>query len=272
MSWSHTPGRLTAGGMSLEVQCWGPAPQEAPTIVMLHEGLGSLGMWRDAPARIAEATGFGVVAYSRAGYGGSDTVQLPRPLNYMTREAEDTLGDVLDAVGVQSAVLLGHSDGATIAGIYAGSVSDMRVRGLILIAPHWFTEASGLEAIAAAGKAFEDGGLRDRLAKYHSDVDTAFWGWHDVWMHSDFAANWNVADAIDHWRIPVLAIQGRDDAYGTLAQIDEIDSRIYSPLDITLLDGCGHDPLREAPEATLSAIAEFCARLERLERAKVPLG
>lgn len=272
LKWSNAPGlTLTAGGKALEYACWGPEPGAAPTIVMLHEGLGSVAMWRDLPQRLVDATGFGVLAYSRAGYGQSEGVNLPRPLDYQTREAEDVLGDVLDAAQVEHAVLLGHSDGATIAAIYAGSVSDMRVRGLILIAPHFFTEPSGIDAIKAAGAAFRDGDLRDRLARYHADVDTAFKGWHDVWVNPEYAARWNVADAIDHLRIPVLAIQGRDDAYGTLAQIEEMEGRIYSPLDTAILDNCGHDPFRDQPQHTLDAIAEFCARLDRLERVEVSL-
>lgn len=268
-AWSAVPGgRLNIDGLSLEYACWGPPPQEAPTLVLLHEGLGSVAQWKDFPAQLAALTGFGVMAFSRAGYGGSDRVDLPRPLDVLTREAQDVLGPVLTAVGADQAILLGHSDGATIAAIYAGSVSDRRVRGLILIAPHFFTEPSGLAAIRAAGVAFESGDLRPRLAKYHTDVDVAFRGWHDVWTDPGFV-DWNVADTIDHWRIPVLAIQGCDDPYGTQAQISEIEERIYAPLEILLLEGCGHAPHQERPVETRAAIVEFCARLDRLESAEV---
>jgi pimeloyl-ACP methyl ester carboxylesterase len=272
IEWSETPkGRMTAAGSALEYACWGPTPDKAPTLVMLHEGLGSVAQWRDLPAQLAAATGFGVLAYARAGYGASDPVSLPRPLDYQTREAVDVLGPLLDAAGIEHAILLGHSDGATIATIYAGSVSDMRVRGLVLIAPHFFTEPTGLAAIRAAGKAFRDGDLRDRLAKYHSHVDVAFNGWHDVWTHPDYA-NWNVADAIDHLRIPVLAIQGREDPYGTLAQITEIEDRIYSPVETLILDDCGHAPHLEHPQQTQAAIVEYCMRLDRLEREEVSVA
>lgn len=272
IDWSETPERpLTIDGMALEYACWGPTPQEAPTLVMLHEGLGSIAQWKDVPKRLAAATGFGVFAYARAGYGASDPVSLPRPLDYMTREAEDVLGTVLDTAGIGHCVLLGHSDGATIAAIYAGSVSDMRVRGLILIAPHFFTEPEGLAAIRAAGEAYQKGDLKERLAQYHSNVDAAFHGWHGAWTDPGFV-EWNVADAIDHWRIPVLAIQGDADPYGTLAQIAEIEGRIYSPIETLILNGCGHAPHLEKPDATLSAITEFCTRLDRLERAEVALG
>ena len=261
--------RLSLGSVSLEYACWGPAPEAAPTLVLLHEGLGSVEQWKTFPKALVKATGFGVMAYARAGYGRSDPVPLPLQLDYMTREAEDVLGGVMDDLGINKAVLLGHSDGATIAAIYAGSVSDMRVRGVILIAPHFFTEANGLAAIRAAGAAFETGDLRAKLAKYHDRVDCAFGGWFGAWSDPGFA-DWNVADVIDHWRIPVLAIQGRDDPYGTVAQITEIEERIYSPLDTLILQDCGHAPHLEQPQATLQGIAEFCARLDRLESEAVP--
>lgn len=272
IEWSEKPGgRITVAGQALEYGCWGPAPDTAPTLVLLHEGLGSVAQWRDLPARLAAATGFGVLAYARAGYGASDPVPLPRPLDYQTREAKEVLSPLLDAAGIEQTVLLGHSDGATIAAIYAGSVSDMRVRGLVLIAPHFFTEPTGLAAIRAAGEAYRDGDLRERLAKYHRNVDVAFDGWHDVWTDPAYES-WNVADCIDHLRIPVLAIQGRDDPYGTLSQINEIEERIYSPLETLILDGCGHAPHLEDPQQTEAAIAEFCARLDRLEREEVRIA
>jgi len=272
LEWTNDPAqRLEANGQSLEYACWGPAPHKAPTLVMLHEGLGSVAQWKGLPEALAKATGFGVLAYSRAGYGASDPAALPRPLDYMTREAEDVLGQVLDAAGIQHCVLLGHSDGATIATIYAGSVSDMRVRGLVLIAPHFFTEPEGLAAIRAAGEAYAKGDLKEKLARYHTHVDVAFNGWHDAWTHPDFV-EWSVADAIDHLRIPVLAIQGRDDPYGTLAQISEIEDRIYSPVETLILDDCGHAPHLEKPAPTQAAIEEFCARLDRLEREEVSLA
>lgn len=261
-------GFLAAGGKRLEYRCFGQAPAEAPTIVMLHEGLGSAGLWRDFPQEIADATGMGVFAYSRAGYGQSDPADLPRPLDYMTREAVDVLPQVLDAIGFRRGVLLGHSDGATIAAIYAGSVEDFRVRGLVLMAPHFFTEDMGLAEIASAKQAFEAGDLRERMARHHRDADHTFRGWNDAWLDPAFAA-WNVAEVIDYLRIPALAIQGRQDQYGTLAQIEELESRAYSPVDVTILDDCRHAPHQDQPEKTLAAIAEFAARLERIEAAEV---
>ncbi len=261
---------LEISGQRLEGICFGPSPDAAPTIVMLHEGLGCIDLWRDFPERLANATGYGVFAWSRAGYGRSDPAALPRPLDYMTREAIEALPQVLDQIRFRHGILLGHSDGASIAAIYAGGVQDHRIRGLVLIAPHFFTEPSGLAAIDGARDAFEAGDLRQRMRKYHRDPENAFRGWNDAWLDPGFA-DWNVADAIDYWRVPVLAIQGADDRYGTRAQIAEIESRIYAPLDVAMIEDCGHAPHAEAPDRTLAEIAEFANRLERIERAKVAL-
>lgn len=260
-------GRLSAGGKELEYACYGPAPDKAPTLVLLHEGLGCTALWREFPKALAEATGFGVFVYSRAGYGQSDPADLPRPLDYMTREAVDVLPEVLEAIGFRRGVLVGHSDGATIAAIYAGSVSDLRVRGLVLMAPHFFTEEMGLAEIAKAKEAYETTDLREKMARYHRDPDNTFRGWNDSWLHPDFKA-WNVGDVIDYLRIPVLAVQGREDQYGTLAQIDEVESRSYAPVDTLILDDCRHAPHLDQPEKVVAGIAEFCARLERIEAAE----
>lgn len=262
---------IQAGGKTLEARCFGPAPGTKPTIVMLHEGLGSVSLWRDFPEQLAERTGCGVFVYSRAGYGQSDAAELPRPLDYMTREAVDVLPEVLDAIGFQEGVLLGHSDGASIAAIYGGSVQDHRVRGLILIAPHFFTEPEGLAAIAEAKVAFESGDLREKLARHHAHVDVAFKGWNEAWLDPAFKA-WNIAEVIDYWRIPVLAIQGRDDQYGTLAQIEEIENRIYSPVDVEIFDGCRHAPFIDQKGRTLDVIFDFVARLDRIEHSKVEIA
>jgi len=237
---------------------------------MLHEGLGSVALWRDFPRKVADATGLGVFVYSRQGYGASDRVGLPRPLDFMTREAVGVLPSLLDAIGFQRGVLLGHSDGATIAAIYAGSVPDQRVRGLILMAPHFFTEPSGLAEIAKARAAFETGDLKRRLAKYHADVDGAFLGWADTWLDPRFE-DWDVTEVIDYLRIPVLALQGREDQYGTLAQVQVVEDRSYAPVDLAILNACQHAPHLEQPEGTLNEVAAFVARLERIEAEPVAL-
>jgi len=261
-------GTLQANGKTLEYQCRGPAPDKAATIVLLHEGLGCAALWRDLPAKLAKATGYGVFVYSRVGYGQSDLADLPRPLDYMTREAVDVLPEVLNAIGFQRGILMGHSDGATIAAIYAGSVQDHRLRGIILMAPHFFTEPMGLAEIAKTRDLYSNGDLRDRMAKYHRDPENTFRGWNDIWLHPAFA-NWDVAEVIDYLRIPTLAIQGRDDPYGTLAQIDAVETQSYAPVETLILPDCGHAPHFDQPQAVLNTVAAFAQRLDRIEAAQV---
>ncbi len=263
--WVTNPhGLLRVDDVPLECASFGPSPEQAPTIVLLHEGLGSVSLWRDFPQQLSHATGFGVFAYSRQGYGQSQPIDLPRPLDFMTREAVGPLASLLDQIGLQRGILMGHSDGATIAAIYAGSVADHRIRGLILMAPHFFTEPAGLAQIAEARTAFETTDLRTRMAKHHNDPVGAFLGWNDTWLNPEFAT-WNVADVIDYFRIPTLAIQGCDDQYGTLAQIQEIETRSYAPVDLVVIDQCHHAPQLEHPETVLASVTEFTQRLERIE-------
>lgn len=252
--------RLTAGGLSLECAMWGPPPAEAPTIFLLHEGLGCVALWRDFPEQLAAATGCGVFAWSRAGYGASDPKPLPWSLDYMEYEATLCVPQVLDAVDPHHAILLGHSDGATISALYAGGTEDRRLWGVILMAPHFFTEPGGLASIGEARTAYESADLRDRLGKYHSEVDNCFRGWNDSWLHPDFR-EWNVSDCLDYIRVPVLAIQGHDDQYGTMAQIDEVVDRCYAPVDVLAIEDCRHAPHLDAPQTTLDGIAGFCRRL-----------
>lgn len=266
VDWGAGRGVLSAAGKSLEWASFGPASEAGPVIVMLHEGLGCVALWRDFPEKLAEATGLPVFAYSRAGYGQSDPAELPRPLDYMTREAVEVLPDVLDAIGAAQVILFGHSDGATIAAEYAGRVSDQRVRGLILMAPHFFTEPMGLAAIREAGAQFASGDLKARMAKYHRDPEVAFRGWNDVWLDPGFEA-WNVAEVIDYLRIPVVVIQGQGDQYGTRAQVDEVESRSYAPVELVMLEDCRHSPHLDQPEVTLEAVAGFTERLVRIEAA-----
>ncbi|MBP0484118.1 alpha/beta fold hydrolase [Sagittula salina] len=264
MNW---PKEITAGGKRLECRRLGPQPGEAPTVVLLHEGLGAMALWRDFPERLAAATGWGVFVYSRAGYGQSEAADLPRPLDYMTREATEVLPEVLETIGFERGVLMGHSDGATIAAEYAGSVEDFRVRGLILEAPHFFTETMGLAEIARAREVFATGDFKAKMAKYHDDPEATFRGWNDAWLDPKFKS-WHVGEVIDYWRVPCLAIQGAQDQYGTLAQIREIEERSYAPVETLVLDDCRHAPHADQAEAVLAACAEFLARLERIEAAE----
>jgi len=260
-SWVSARDVIVADGKRLEAVAFGPTPDKAPTIVMLHEGLGCAALWRDFPERLASATGWGVFAYSRAGYGASEPVELPRPLDYMTREARLSLPQVLERIGFERGILLGHSDGASIAAIYAGEHTNGRVRGLVLMAPHLFTEPAGLASIAEAKRAYESAGLRAKLAKYHAHVDNAFYGWNGAWLDPGFKS-WNIEAFIDGWRAPALVIQGADDQYGTLAQVRAIEARAPTAVTSLALPGCRHAPHLERPEATLQAVANFCAGLE----------
>jgi len=253
-------GEIVAAGKRLEAVAYGPGPAEAPTILMLHEGLGCVALWRDFPQKLAAATGWGVFAYSRAGYGASESVDLPRPLDYMSREARESLPAVIDAIGLKRGILLGHSDGASIAAIYAGEHSDERILGLVLMAPHLFTEEGGLASIAEARLAYETGDLRAKLAKYHAHADVAFRGWNGAWLDPRFKA-WNIEDAVWRWRVPALVIQGVDDQYGTLAQVRAIEERSSAPVESLILKACRHSPQFDQPEAALRAIAGFCANL-----------
>ncbi|MBV8107243.1 MAG: alpha/beta fold hydrolase [Hyphomicrobiales bacterium] len=260
-SWTEAPhGAIVADGKRLEAAAYGPPPAEAPTLVLLHEGLGCVALWRDFPEKLALETGFGVFVYSRAGYGHSDPVDLPRPLDYMTREARTSLPVVLGAIGLRKGVLVGHSDGASISIIYGGDRTDERVRGLALMAPHVFAEPPGLASIHEAKRAYDAGELKARLARYHAHVDCAFRGWNDAWLGPNFET-WNIESFVDHWRAPALLIQGADDQYGTLKQTRAIEKRSPAPVETLILDNCHHSPQFERPKATLDAIAAFCKKV-----------
>ncbi|SFL68634.1 alpha/beta fold hydrolase [Shimia aestuarii] len=268
LDWKTGSGRLTAGGKTLEWAAWGPEPKDGPVIVMLHEGLGCVALWRNFPEALSKATGLPVFAFSRAGYGQSDPADLPRPVDYMSREATGVLPEVLNAIGAGQFILLGHSDGATIAAEYAGRVEDFRVRGLILMAPHFFTEPMGLAEIADAKVAYESTDLRTKMGKYHANPDNAFRGWNDAWLNPAFQ-DWDVSEVIDYLRIPTLVIQGEMDQYGTLAQVEEVETRSYAPVDTLVLAECRHAPHQDQPEQVMAAVAEFVARLVRIEAAEV---
>lgn len=256
-------GFLEAAGRRLEYRWIEPDAAGFPALVLLHEGLGCVAMWKDFPERLAARTGCGVFAYSRAGYGGSDAVPVPRPLHYMHDEGSTVLPAVLEAAGLDDVVLLGHSDGASISIIYAGGAKDGRARGLILLAPHVFNEQLSVDSICAARTAFENTGLRARLARYHGDnVDCAFWGWNRVWLDPGFR-HWNIEEHLPHIRVPVLVIQGESDEYGTLAQVEAIRRRVPAPVEVRLLPDCRHSPHRDRAEETLDAVTRFVAALER---------
>jgi pimeloyl-ACP methyl ester carboxylesterase len=256
-------GFLDIDGQRLEYRMIGPRPHEAPTLVLLHEGLGSVAMWNSFPERLAAATGCGVFAYSRAGYGQSSPVNLPRPISYMEDEALKILPKVLDAIGFRRGLLVGHSDGASIATIYAGGIQDHRVRGLVLMAPHFFVEDISVASIADAKRAYAETDLRERLAKYHADVDNAFRGWNDVWLDPAFRV-WDISEALAYIRVPILIVQGEQDQYGTTRQIEVAQEECYCPVEVALLRNARHSPYREAADETHAAVVDFADRILRV--------
>jgi pimeloyl-ACP methyl ester carboxylesterase len=255
-------GFVELGQMRLEYRMIGPRPDAAPTLVLLHEGLGCVAGWGSFPQELAAATGTGVFVYSRAGYGHSSPGKLPRTVSFMHEEARDVLPRVLDAIAFRRGLLIGHSDGASIAAIYAGSIQDHRVRGLVLMAPHFFTEEMGLAEIARTKAAFETGPLRAKLARSHADPDNAFHSWCGPWLDPEFR-KWDLSDELAHIRVPILIVQGEDDQYGTRRQIEVAQQECYCPVDVALLPNTRHAPHRESPEATLRATSEFVNRLLR---------
>ena len=251
---------LIVDGIHLEFRWIGPGPDAAPTLVLLHEGLGSVALWRDFPDRLAEATGLGVLVYSRRGYGASDAVELPRPLGYMHEEGLDLLPRVLDAAGVRRAILVGHSDGGSIALIHAGSDAP-KIDGLVVMAPHVVVEDCCVDAIAGTTDAFRIGGLRARLERYHGrNVDCAFWGWNLAWLDPAFR-QWDIRKYLPRISVPTLVIQGEDDEYGTRLQYDTIREMIPAPVEVMVLKDCGHSPHTDQKAAVLAAVRGFVARL-----------
>lgn len=254
------PTLVPADGRRLEYRWHGPGPEEAPTLVFLHEGLGSVSHWRDFPERLASATGCGALVYSRAGYGASDPAELPRSVRYMHHEAVAVLPEVLERTGVRTAIPVGHSDGASIALIHAALCTGSPVRALILEAPHVFVEDVSVRSIAEAAEAYRTTDLRSRLKRHHADVDAAFWGWNDIWLDEEFR-HWNIEALLPRVRCPTLVVQGREDPYGTLAQVEAIQRQAAGSVQVLVLEDCGHAPHRDHPEVVLEAMRAFVERV-----------
>ncbi len=254
-----TQGFFRIGTTRLEYQLLTPSGSSELTLVLLHEGLGCVALWKDFPQQLARLTGCRALVYSRAGYGGSDPCPLPRPLTFMHAEGLEVLPKVLDEAGIEQAVLIGHSDGASIALINAGGLVDPRIRGLVLMAPHVFAEELTLSSIRQAANAYRTTDLRARLARYHGDnVDCAFLGWNQAWLDEDFT-RWNIEEYLPEIAVPVLLIQGKDDKYGTVRQLEAIQEQVPGGATVALLPDCGHSPYREKPTETLQAITGFLA-------------
>ena len=250
-----------------------PGARNRATVVMLHEGLGSVSMWRDFPKRLAAHTAHTVVVYSRLGYGLSDPLpdgtdplgprrNLRQP-DFMHREAFEELPALMQALGIDKPVLLGHSDGGSIALLYA---SQHAVTGVIVMAPHVSIEEDGLVNIAQAREAYETTGLKAKLAQHHDDVEGAFRGWSDIWLHPDFRA-WNIEAELPLIKAPILAIQGEQDQYGTLYQIEEIQRR-NARTRLFKIPDCKHSPHRDQPDIVMGAVQSFLATLPELKRAE----
>ena len=245
-------------GVRLEVQrIAAPAGGRHAPIVFLHEGLGSVAMWRDWPAQVCAATGRAGIVYSRRGYGGSDPVEDVRGTgrlrpDYMHREAFDVLPALLEALGVRAPVLLGHSDGGSIALLHA---SRFPPAACVVMAPHVIVEEVSVRSIEQAREAYLSGGLRERLARYHANVDVAFWQWNDVWLSAGFRA-FDIRPECRRIQAPVLAVQGLDDPYGTLRQVEEIVPTA-GPFELEAVPACGHSPHRDQTDLVTARITRF---------------
>ena len=248
-------------GHRLEYQWIGPPAGEAPCVVMLHEGLGSLSMWLDFPSAVAHATGLAVLVYSRLGYGKSDPLEdFSLPVSYMHDDATTALPGVLAALDVRQPILFGHSDGASVAMIYAGSGIDPAPLGVVAMSPHVFVEPICIVNIAKARVAYEEGDVRQRLARHHDNVDSAFYGWNLAWLLPAFK-DWNIEDYLRRIRCPIYVIQGADDEYGTMKQVEVIERQAGAGAEHVVLAECGHSPQRQQREATLAAAAGFISRI-----------
>lgn len=255
---SAATNRYSVDGHWLETARLEASRSDLPTIAMLHEGLGSIAHWKDFPQVLAEATGAGVFLYSRYGHGASDALKEPRSVSYMHHEAQVVLPELLRQANIGRPVLLGQSDGASIAILYAGTFPDSPA-GLILEAPHVFVEDITVSSIARARALYQETDLPQRLARYHANADSLFWGWNNIWLDPGFRS-WNIESFLDLVRCPVLVLQGAQDEYGTAKQVEAIQRRIPWAL-AAILDGCKHAPHRDRSEATLASIREFIRTL-----------
>lgn len=234
------------------------ADRARPALVFLHEGLGSVRMWRDFPDRVCAATGLPGLVYSRRGYGSSSPCTGPRTVRFMHDEAIEVLPALLEELGISRPILIGHSDGASIALIHAATFPHADL-GIAVLAPHLFVEEICTTEIAAIDARYENSRLREQLARYHDDVDGAFRHWTDIWLSQPFS-EWTIEAEVEKIRCPVLAIQGEDDQYGTMRQIERI-GELQPSARLVRLSDCRHSPHLDQPEAVIEAITDFCRAL-----------
>jgi pimeloyl-ACP methyl ester carboxylesterase len=255
------PGHLMVDGVRLEAVWHGPPPGEATTLVFLHEGLGCVSMWQDVPERLARATGCGALVYSRRGYGHSDPCPLPRRVDYLHRETLEVLPRVLAEAGVEDCILIGHSDGGSMAILYLGEIGGEVARGAITLAAHVFVEDLTVQSIAAARERYLTGELRERLAKHHgAATDHAFWGWNHIWLDPEFR-RWNIESSLPRIRAPMLVIQAEDDPYGTPAQVEAIARGSGGPVETLMVPEGGHRPHLRGEAWTLPPMQAFIERM-----------
>lgn len=259
-----TPARseLIVDGKRLETMWIEPQQMGRPTLVMLHEGLGSIALWKDFPAQLAARTGCGVLVYSRYGHGNSDKLMEKRPVRFMHREGEVVLPELLNKLGIERPVLIGHSDGGSISLIFAGKYPDA-VSGLILEAPHLFVEDLSVASIAQAKVTYETTDFPQRLGCYHANVGATFWGWNDIWLDPAFRS-WNIEEYLPAITCPMLCIQGERDEYGTIAQVEAVKAGAPQT-EILMLANCQHSPHRDQAEKTLNAMAAFVRKIVRAQ-------
>ncbi|HEY7610828.1 MAG TPA: alpha/beta hydrolase [Alphaproteobacteria bacterium] len=252
---------IEAGGRRLEYEWVGLGAVDAPVIVLLHQGLGSLGLWRDFPKAVHEAVALRVLVYSRWGYGKSDPVKtFPRSANWMHEGAEELAG-LLEALGVSRPILFGHSDGASIALLYAAHRTKPAALGVIAMAPHVFLEREGIVSMAKARVAYEEGELRAKLARFHDDVDSAFYGWNITWL-APAMRGWNIEAEMAGIECPVALVQGVSDEYGTPAQLESVRKHTCGKAEIALLENCGHSPHIDQRAAVLGALKRLIAGIK----------
>ena len=254
-------GFVEAAGHRLEYEWTGIAEAGAPVIVLLHQGLGSLELWRDFPKAVHEAAGLRVLAYSRWGYGKSDPVKsFPRSARWMHEGAAE-LAALLAALGVARPILFGHSDGATIALLHAAHRLAPPALGVVAMAPHVFLEREGMVSMAKARAAYEEGDLRQKLARFHADVDSAFYGWNVTWL-APAMRGWNVEAELAGIACPLMLVQGVADEYGTPAQLASIERRTGGRAEVALLENCGHSPHIDQRSQVLGALKRLLARVK----------